>query len=441
MLLGLLFSILSATYTVVSSTKVSVGGETPDNSQAIYSRSGTTGQKGQMTAGHSTTLQLTGWDGCVIDSVVLNMHSNTASGAGSLYVQMGERSVWHIADAEFKDEVWNGSFSTQWVDIAGYIGKRVGANETIIIHIEASKNSLYINRYTIYYSQPDPQAYEVRFISGLGDRPSMMVEENVGSGIVLPAWVDTLDWHFLGWSETEVLEGLVCPALWKAGERYYPQYDCRLWAVYSDGVGNAAVHDCASGEYVIASAAWGVALTGGVVHEEVATIPVLIDTTANGEYLLQTGVQDEMLYHFDFKEDSTVMIWNISSMSVISHAGTDLADNDLAWRYRVLGDGSYCFYYNDKTLHRMLCVGYGKDGDSPQIVAYSIRGNVGVMKSDGFRLFSTEERTFTTWPFGKLDGVEDVVSSESSAQEGEYSMHLGNYTLHIRNGRKYLYLQ
>ena len=93
MLLALFFSILTATYTVESSTSVALTGTAPVGSEATYSRSGTTGQKGQMTAGNSTTLQLTGWDGCVIDSVVLQMRSNKSAGAGSMTMHIGERTV------------------------------------------------------------------------------------------------------------------------------------------------------------------------------------------------------------------------------------------------------------------------------------------------------------------------------------------------------------
>ena len=73
-----------------------------------------------MTSGNSTTLQLTGWDGCILDSVVLSMHSNTAQGAGSLTMHIGERLVWKIADADFAHDTWYGSYTTNWVDITEY---------------------------------------------------------------------------------------------------------------------------------------------------------------------------------------------------------------------------------------------------------------------------------------------------------------------------------
>lgn len=436
MIFGLLLSILSATYTVVSSTSVSVSGEVPEGSAAVYSRSGTTGQKGQMTAGHSTTLQLIGWDACMIDSVALNMRSNASAGAGSLRMRIGGRMVWNVADNSFDAEVWHGRFSTQWVDIVGDIGKRVGAKETIEIDIKASENSLYINSYTIYYSVPSPEAYEVRLVSGLGTGSQVMQEEQVGGGVLLPMLSDTLDWRFVGWSEVEVMEDSVCPIVRKPGERFYPKYDCKLWAVYSDGIGSVTANACASGDYVMASAAWAVALTGGVVGKQVATVPVLIDTTASGEYMLLSGAQDEMIYSFDFKEDSTVVIWNETTLSAVGYSGADIADNDVLWRYRVLGDGSYCFYYDDNTRQRMLCVGYGKDGNSEQIVAYVIRSNISAIKDNGFWLFNTEENTYTTWPFGKLDGVEDVFVPNNRV--GDYRMCFGPAVLEIKQGQKRL---
>ena len=158
MILGLLFSILTATYTVSSTTSVECGGDVPAGSAYHYSRSASTGQKGQMTAGNSTTLRLSGWSGCTIDSVVLSMRSNKEQGAGSMEMRIGERVVWRITDSPFADKAWHGSYTADWVDISKGMHEKVGAGEDVEIYIEASKNSLYINSYTIYYSQPAPEA-------------------------------------------------------------------------------------------------------------------------------------------------------------------------------------------------------------------------------------------------------------------------------------------
>lgn len=441
MILGFLFSLLSVTYTVASSNTLLVNGEEPVSSDAVFTRSSTTGQKGQMTSGNSTTLQLTGWDGCILDSVVLSMHSNTSQGAGSLTMHIGERLVWKIADADFAHESWYGNYTTNWVDISHHVGKKVAPNETIDIHIKASKNSLYIQHYTIYYSLPDPKAYKVQFVSGLYENPNPIIEETIGAGVVLPTWNDTLDWRFLGWSEREVLEDTVSPAVLQAGIHYYPKCDCKLWAIYADGDGNLHHQNGESGEYVLASSLWQIALKNEVVNGKIATTPATIETTVDGEYVLVTGAQNSMTYHLDFKTDNTVLIRHESSKTMVGYEGTRLAQNDQPWCYRILDDGSYCFYYNDKTRQRMLCLGYGTDGSSNQVIAFVNRANVDAMKTNGFLLFSTNNKEpvhFTTWPFGKLDSVEDVLAPNHTNTKQEYMIFFGNVVLCVKNGKKML---
>ena len=104
MILGLLISILSATYTITSSSSIEESGTIPVGSEATYSRSGTTGRVGQMTAGNSTLLVLDNWDRIEIDSIALEMRSNKTAGAGSLNVSIGENIVWKIKDADFSDK-------------------------------------------------------------------------------------------------------------------------------------------------------------------------------------------------------------------------------------------------------------------------------------------------------------------------------------------------
>lgn len=438
MILGLIFSILTATYSISTTTTVEASGDIPTGSTYSYQRSATTGQKGQMTAGNSTLLTLDGWDAITIDSVVLEMRSNKSAGAGSLTMHIGEKAVWAIADADFSHKTWNNSFTTDWVKLSKTLNATVGREESIEIYIEASKNSLYINSYTLYYSLPDPEAYEVGFVSGLSESPNTIAETSVGSGIVLPAGRDTLYWHFVGWSEKEVLDETECPHVYQAGERYFPKSDCTLWAVYSEGDGILATKDYISGDYAIVSAAWNVALAGGVTGHEIATTPIAIDTTENGDYQLLTGVEDNMIYHIDFMEDSTVYIQHYSSESMIGYTATRLAENESAWSCKYLEDGSCCFYYNDNATQRMLYVGYNLNSDHDWLVGYVVPVKLSLMQKDGFLLFPATEIHFTSWPFGKLDGIKDVLYEEKQATE--YTWRIGNYVLQIRNGKKYLHL-
>ena len=227
----------------------------------------------------------------------------------------------------------------------------------------------------------------------------------------------------------------------QAGTRYYPVYDCWLWAVYSDSEGNIHSTNAVSGEYVLANTFWQIALKGGVENEEIATTSISIEEDANGEYMLITGAEKSMTYYIDFMEDNTATIQHIGSKTMIGYDGTHLASGNDVWQYRLLDDGSYCFYYNDKGQTRMLCLGYGKDGNNNQLVAYLNRANVDVMTGKGFLLFPVGEAKrpqFTSWPFGKLNSVEDVPVPNVKSRDGEYMLYLGNAILHIKNGQKTL---
>ena len=435
MILGLLISILTATYTVESSSSVAVSGEAPMNSTAVYSRTATTGQKGQMTAGNSTTLQLTGWDGYIIDSVVLSMHSNTSQGAGSLQIHIGKNMVWGIENDDFASKSWNGSFTKNWVDILCPIDAKVNSSDVIEIYIEASKNSLYINSYTIFYTPPAPKSHQVFLESGMSDGSVVLIEESIGSGVILPELCDTLEWIFLGWSENEIIESDVCPMLLLAGEYYYPKKDCTLWAVYADSDGLISTINCQSGDYVVASAYWNRALAGSVENKIIPTVSAEIKNYENGEYGLAVGARDNMVYHIDFMEDSTLYIKHVMTNKYIGYKDGNLCNDQSVWRYRVLSDGSFGLYYEDDALYRMLFVGLGKSED---VAAYAVRIELSSMRNNGVILFPAKKILFTSWPFGKLDGVENIVILPNEMNSHEHIMYFGNYVLRIKNGEKQL---
>ena len=436
MIIGLLISLLSVTYTVASSNTVNTTGTPPPETTVSYSRTSTTGQKGQMTAGNSTTLQLTGWDGCMIHSVVLSMRSNQSNGAGDLVMTIGERGVWNIADASFADDIWNGAYSTEWVDITGVIEQKVGEGEVVEIKISASVNSLYVNSYTINYTLPSPEKYTVSLMSGLKTSPDILQEDIIGGGVVLPSGIDTLEWHFLGWSDKEILNENVSPALFVAGERYFPHQNCTLWAVYSDSQGLSQVYDCQSGDYVIVSEQHSTAMSGVVDDKQIATIPVSMMVNKNGIYELLTGVQDEMIYHIDFMEDSTLTINHISTNQPIGYDGNKLSNKQSIWNFRLLQDSTFCFYYLDNPSVRMLWMGYGVSGSNVEVMAYSIRVEMLKMIEDGLLLFPAHKTNFTSWPLGKLDAIENVYVPNNNNRE--YKMNFGNYTFYIKDGKKML---
>ena len=436
MILGLLISILSATYTITSSSSVEESGNIPVGSEATYSRSGTTGRVGQMTAGNSTLLVLDNWGGIEIDSIAVEMRSNKTAGAGSLNVSIGEDVVCKIKDADFSDKNWNGDFSDEWCRISRWIGEKVGIGEQIKILIQASKNSLYVNSYTIYYTLPEPEAYTVSFVSGIGLEIPNSTEKSPLSGITLPCIKDTLDWTFIGWSESEVLESDSCPRIWQADEVYYPASHCKLWAVYTNERSQEAISNYVSGEYALVNTFWSRAMVGGIEDGMVSTRDVELSITETS-YALLDKVTDDMVYAVNFLTDSTLTIENIANEEWIGYNEKGLDDSQKIWHYHILSDQSLCIHQPQGVLFW----GFGADAMQEYVVVYNAKVDWTLMQADGFRLFDIQNMYFTTWPFGKIDGVEDIIIPEFIEENTQYILHLGSYELHIQNGKKWLFVR
>lgn len=442
MLLGLLFSILTATYTVNSTTTVEPSGDMPAYSSYQYERTATTGQKGQMTAGNSTRLHLAGWDGCFIRSVTLQMRSNTEAGAGSLLMKVGEKTVWEIANRSFADVEWAGNYSAEWVNVKKDLNVQVNAFDELDIWISATENSLYIGSYTIEYEAAQVGNSVVRFVTGLDMAPADLVAEE-GGAVVLPAWQDTAIWHFMGWSEVEILEDTPVGELLQAGSKYVPMHNTILWAVYSDADGSA-VTDYVSGKYVVANrnaltevtTGSGMAMAGKVIDGAVALCGVEMDSSRIGRYELKTAIADEMIYDVTILSDTTLQIVHLATGTSVGYKNTSLHATNSLWKYKVLSDSSLLVYYDYKGWQYALILGYDPDDN---VVARSQRVDVGEWTRDAFWLFPIVYPEYTSWPFGKLYAIEDIKMPMDKV--GECVLHWGGYELRVKDGKKRLYLK
>ena len=396
-------SILTATYTLNSTTTVKHSGTPPKSSVATYERTSSKGQKGQMTAGNSTRLELRGWDDYIIKEVELQMHSNTSSGAGSLSLVIGNDTLWQIDNQPFSDDVWAGNYSTDWLSIAKSMNTLVEENECIEINISATENSLYINSYTIYYAVP--QCYTVTFHTGLDTCPPPLTQSASDKPLILPAWQDTAEWYFLGWSEEEVLENQLTMPLLSAGDTYFPRKNMTLWSVYSNQRENKAVSEYISGQYAIAMYSEytdreekGI-LMNGYVQENgfISTQPVEMMRNHDGAYCIQSMLPEDVFYDVQFYKDSTVSIMHHDTKRMIGYKGDKLFTIDTLWQYRVLEeDGSLAIYYPYDDKYYALYMGRPQN----MMVAYSDEINIAIWRSLGLWLFPKVE--ITTWPFGKL---------------------------------------
>ena len=382
------------TYTLSTTTKIEQSGTPPKSSSAIYERTAKAGQKGQMTAGNSTRLELKGWDGCTIKRVELQMHSNTRSGAGYLSLVIGNDTLWQIDNQSFSDKSWAGEYSTDWLPITHSMNTIVKENECIEINISATANSLYINSYTIYYDPPVvPQCYTVTFYTGLDTCPFTLKQSSSDEPLILPILQDTAKWYFLGWTEVEVLDNQLITPLLSAGDTYLPRKNMTLWSEYI------------SGQYAIAMCYVGTDIEGddmvmdGYVQENgfISTQPVKLMRNHDGAYCIQSMLPEDVFYDVQFYEDSTVRIMHHDTKRMIGYKGNKLFTIDTLWQYRVLEeDGSLAIYYPYDDKYYALYMGFPQK----KRVAYSEHIDIAKWSKFGLWLFPKVE--ITTWPFGKL---------------------------------------
>ena len=446
MLFGLIFAIYTAVYTLSSPSVVEQSGAAPENATFSFERSATTGVTGQMTAGNMTRLRLKNWDGCLIRSVVLQMRSNSKTGAGSLNMKIGKRTVWEIDNLPFDHQQWAGKFSTDWVNVSCDINVLVDNFEDIDITISATENSLYISRYTICYEPSIPMPYELSFCTGLDTCPSSITQSQIGEPLVLPAWKDTAIWFFKGWSEVEYVEPTnevvnVLPA----GSVYVPKKNTYLWAVYSDVDEQKAVVDYESGDYVLASrqpvtesvSGSGLGMCGKVKEGYVSLSNVGMDRNDEGIYCLHTPITEDMQYQITFDSDTTLSIMHVYTNTPVGYKDGNLSSVNSMWRYRILKDESLLIYsiYKNKTY--VLCFGFDPyDKLNKDVVAYLQSVDIDKYVESALWIFPVMFPQYTSWPFGKLESVENILVP--STLEGGYIFYFGRYRLYIKDGKKFL---
>lgn len=442
MLLSIIFTIMTvtATYTLISTTEVEQSGVAPASSTYSYERTAKTGQKGQMTAKNRTCLKLTGWDGCVVKRIELQMHSNTSTGAGSLVVSMGKDTVWSIKDKSFKDEEWGGTYTTEWVPISRSINAYVEDDETIEIAITATENSLYINSYTIEYEPAQPRCYTVTFYTGLDTCPITITQSMPNEPIELPAWQDTAHWYFVGWTEEEVVDNKLITPVLGVGSTYLPYRDTKLWSVYSNVKEYTPQLEYTSGIYAIATynkatedRGGGGALSGMVEDNEIPVTVVKMHDNDNKILCMDSEIKEDMLYELVFYDDSTVSILYLPKMSPIGYKKGQLAEVDVAWKYKVTDDGSLIIYQTYNSKDYVLYIGL-KDDKPCGMLKHM---NLDSWSERALWLYAMKEIEYTSWPFGKYEGLITI----PSPYDGHTILQWGIYEIHIKDGRKILYIK
>ena len=160
-------------FSITSKTSVSAQGDTITGSSASYSQTYTT-TAGQATKDNSMTLKITGLTKKVsINKLVLSMHSNASTGAGSASVKIdggeesfiaGTSSSSGVAFSAFGDSTAFGTDfkNVTWKDLT-FVAK-----SSIEIKIYCTANSLYCQSFDIFFEETE----NVDLVSALSVSPA-----------------------------------------------------------------------------------------------------------------------------------------------------------------------------------------------------------------------------------------------------------------------------
>lgn len=144
----------TATYEIKTKNSVSSSGDFPTGSKATYTQTYSQ-TAGQITSSNSATLILEGYQNTTISSITLSMRSNSKKGAGTFSTKCGDTEIAALSSAtNFNNWYDSTSYSTSYKDVHVTLTKSdyiIKENEKITIVINATVNSLYIQKYTISY--------------------------------------------------------------------------------------------------------------------------------------------------------------------------------------------------------------------------------------------------------------------------------------------------
>ena len=257
-LLLVLMAVMS--FTVESKTTVSADGLWPYDMSATYANSY---NKGQVRANDVATLTVSGLDGITIDAIEVSVKSNKSSGAGTFTVSADGQQI-AMKTGSLKD--WFGAFDNTFYHVLSLLSTPRNNVSELVITLTGSESSLYIDRYTITWSQSQVQtpAYTVTLMNG-SSVYTTLTEQARGKGVILPAMPDLEEWQFIGWSSREFWETPdFVYALYPANERFYPSANGTLWAVYRSQQEPVVqiVKELTDGEYLYVNRTADIALTG-----------------------------------------------------------------------------------------------------------------------------------------------------------------------------------
>lgn len=201
------------TYTVSSTSEVTITGSAPKGSSATYSSTYNT--KWQLTGGNKMTLTLSGYAGKKITGLTMSMRSNSDKGAGYLDFKAGETSLATIGSSsngiKFNNSAWHGSWSTSYVDVDVTMSNKSYAikdGDKVVIVLGATTNSLYCQYFKLTYEDAVSVNYTISWkVNGKTYSEGTPSTQVIGGKKVttLPTPPSAINGKvFVGWTDTEI---------------------------------------------------------------------------------------------------------------------------------------------------------------------------------------------------------------------------------------------
>ena len=202
------------TYTVSSTSEVTITGSAPIGSSATYSSTYTT--KCQLTDKNKMTLTLSGYAGKKITGLTMSMKSNSSSGAGYLDFKAGETSLATIGSSsngiKFNNSAWHGSWSTSYVDVDVTMSNdsyAIQDGDKVVIVLGATANSLYCQHFKLTYVDAVSVNYTISWkVNGKTYSEGTPSTQVIGGKKVttLPTAPSAINGKvFVGWTNAEIV--------------------------------------------------------------------------------------------------------------------------------------------------------------------------------------------------------------------------------------------
>ena len=354
---------------VVSRTQASVNEAAElEGISATFSTTASSGGITQLTAGNSLTLTVSGMPRGTLKTIRLSVHSNSRGGAGEMQLLLGEQTIWSIGPTTFNYWHSAGIYSTAPVSIEKS-GEWIMGRQDIILRISATANSLYLDGLTLVYEKAVPIAHEV-VLRWWDDRQQIhydtLRESAPQTGVVLP-WKDTLGltdsvgilWSHMGWMTEPIPQMTTEPNYKACGQRFYPDEDCMLYALYSDAVETVTEQNTTydSGEYILIQLFQRqFYMANGPIGSD-GYVPVktcAVDTTGNLATWHANSLPALPRYWMERRGDS-VQIRHITSDTYIGYDKgrnfNQLANKPSWWHIRRMDDNTLSFSHDYNALN------------------------------------------------------------------------------------------